>query len=202
MTTEEVIIAIVRVLGSLPVLVFPFWGALLAMLTDQSDLFMMNLIHAGGVRDYQTFDKALDQVYMLTFLIVALRWRGPARNIAVVLYVYRIAGVIVFETTQERDVLIFFPNVFEFWFVFVAGIKQFHREAPARGWSPELRGEEDGGRGLFPFRYSTGQLMVVLPVLTAVKLGQEYALHVARVFDGFTAVEAVQWVWRVVTPPW
>lgn len=52
MTTEELIIAVVRVLGSLPVLFFPFPGAIIAMVTDQSDLFLMNLIHGGGVRHY------------------------------------------------------------------------------------------------------------------------------------------------------
>lgn len=202
MTTEEVIIAIVRVLGSLPVLVFPFPGAIIAVLTDLSDLFLMNLLDEGGVRDYQEFDKWCDQVYMLTFLVVALRWEGRARNIAVVLYAYRLVGFVVFEVTQERDVLIFFPNVFEYWFIFVAGVKWFRREGdPARGSGPELRDREGEGT-LFPFRYSTGQLMIVLPVLTAAKLAHEYMLHVGQWFEDFTAVEAVEWIWRVVTPPW
>lgn len=197
MTTEEVIIAIVRVLGSLPVLWFPFPGAIIAVLTDLSDLFLMNLLDEGGVRDYQEFDKWCDQVYMLTFLVVALRWEGRARNIAVVLYAYRLVGFVVFEVTQERDVLIFFPNVFEYWFIFVAGVKWFGREAP-EALDPEVVPE----RGLFPFRYSTQQLMIVLPVLTAAKLAHEYMLHVGQWFEDFTAVEAVEWIWRVVTPPW
>src|SRR5207245_11495995 len=71
MTLEEIIIAVVRILGSLPVLWWPFPGAIIAMVVDLSDLFMMNLIHLGGVRDYQSFDKYLDQVYMATFLIVS-----------------------------------------------------------------------------------------------------------------------------------
>lgn len=198
MTTEELIIALVRVLGSLPVLIWPFPGAILAMLDDQSDLFLMNLIHAGGVRDYQEFDKLLDQVYMLTFLIVALRWHGIPRTIAVVLYVYRVIGVVTFEVTGARDILIVFPNLFEFWFVFVAALKFFHLEAqptdePAR---PERFA------GLVPFRYEPSQLATVIPVLLAVKLFQEYALHVGRWLDGFTAVEAVQAIWRFLTPPY
>jgi hypothetical protein len=195
-TTEEIIIAIVRVLGSLPVLVFPFPGAIVAVLTDLSDLFLMNLLHEGGVRDYQEFDKWCDQVYMLTFLAVAVRWEGRARAIAVVLYAYRLMGFVAFEITQERDLLILFPNVFEYWFIFVAGLKWFHREgipgeAPA-AWE----------RGLFPFRYTTPQLMIALPVITAAKLAHEYMLHVGQWFEGFTAVEAVEWIWRVITPPW
>ena len=194
MTTEEIIIAIVRVLGSLPVLFFPFPGAILAMLTDLSDLFMMNLLHEGGVRDYQEFDKWLDQVYMATFLIVALRWEPAPRKIAVGLYAYRMIGFVTFEVTQERDVLIFFPNVFEFWFVFVSGAKFFRLDQGT--W----RGDNESW--FVPFRYEARQLAVVLPLLLAAKLGQEYALHVGRWFDSFTAVEAMEWVWRVFTPPY
>ena len=123
MTTEEIIIAIYRVIGSLPVLVFPFPGAIFAMLVDNFDVLLKGTLDEGGVSDYHSFDKWLDLVYMVTFLIVALRWRGTPRNIAVGLFVYRMIGVVAFEVTENRDVLIFFPNLFEFWFVFVAGAK-------------------------------------------------------------------------------
>lgn len=192
MTTEEIIIAIVRMLGSLPVLVWPFPGAIIAILTDLSDLFLMDGLHLGGVDDYQSFDKWLDQVYMLTFLIVALRWQAAPRNIAVILYVYRLMGFAAFEITGERDILLAFPNVFEYWFVFVAGLKQFGFE----GSGPERL------RGLFPYRYTRSQLAVVLPVLLTAKLAHEYMLHVGRFFDDFTAFEAVEWIWRTLTPPY
>jgi hypothetical protein len=195
-TTEEIVIAIIRILGSLPVLIWPFPGAIIAMLTDQSDLFFMNLLHLGGIRDYQAFDKWLDQVYMLTFLIVALRWHGPARTIAVVLYVFRVTGDIAFEITGERAILFAFPNLFEFWFVFVAGIKHFHLESAAAE-RPETR-----LAGLFPFRYSRRQLAVVLPVLLTAKLAQEYVLHVARLLDDFTTFDAIKAIWRFLTPPY
>jgi hypothetical protein len=197
MTTEEIIIAIVRVLGSLPVLVWPFPGATIAILTDLSDLFLMDGLHFGGVRDYQSFDKWLDQVYMLTFLIVALRWQAAPRNIAVILYVYRLMGFAAFEITGERDILLAFPNVFEYWFVFVAGVKHFHLEAPE---SP--RPGHSRLAGLFPYRYTRSQLAIVLPVLLAAKLAHEYMLHVGRFFDDFTAFEAVEWIWRTLTPPY
>lgn len=197
MTTEEIIIAVVRVLGSLPVLAWPFPGAIIAILTDLSDLFLKDLLHLGGVRDYQAYDKWLDQVYMLTFLIVALRWQGTPRNIAIVLYAYRLIGFAAFEITEERDILLAFPNVFEYWFVFVAGIKHFHLEATVRqGPSP------DRLAGLLPYRYSMRQLAIVLPVLLVAKMAHEYSLHGARIFDDFTAIEAVEWIWRFLTPPY
>ena len=80
MSLEELIIAIVRVVGSLAVLKWAFVGGWAAILIDLSDLFLKNLLDLGGVSNYQAFDKWLDQVYMVAFLVVALRWKGPARN--------------------------------------------------------------------------------------------------------------------------
>jgi hypothetical protein len=169
----------VRLLGALPVLRWPFYGGLFAIAVDQSDLFMMNLIELGGVTDYQTFDKYLDQAYLLTFLIVAQRWEPAPRLIATGLYVYRFVGFIAFEFTQERAVLLFFPNLFEFWFLFVAGLNQFHLGGRLKG----------------------APLAGVLVSLLALKLFQEYAIHYARWLDSFTAVEAVTAVWRWLTRP-
>lgn len=215
MTTEEIIIAIVRILGSLPVLVWPFPGAIIAMLTDLSDLFLKDLLHLGGVNDYQSYDKWLDQAYMFAFLIVALRWQPAPRNIAIALYAYRLIGFAAFEATSERAILIAFPNLFEFWFVFVAGLKHFHLEASVgMGPSPDSAVGQ-GPRpdpapagpdhphlaNLIPFRYDHRQLAIVLPVLLAAKLGQEFTLHIGRFLDDFTAIEAVEWIWRFLTPP-
>jgi hypothetical protein len=192
-TTEEIIIAIYRILGSLPVLFFPFPGAIFAMLIDNFDVLLKGVLDEGGVGDYHTFDKWLDLVYMCTFFIVALRWQGPARNVAIVLFVYRLIGVAAFEITENRDVLIFFPNLFEFWFVFVAGIKFFRLD-------DRWQGEPRFG-GLVPFLYERGQMASVLVLMLAVKLPQEYMLHVSRWLDQFTAVETIEWFWRVLTPP-
>ena len=77
MTAEELIISAARIAGALLVLRWAFAGAVAAILIDFSDLFMMNLLDLGGVRNYQALDKWLDLAYMLTFLWVALRWSGP-----------------------------------------------------------------------------------------------------------------------------
>jgi len=179
MTTEMWIIAAVRVLGSLPVLRWPLWGAIFVLLVDLSDLFMMNLLHLGGVKGYQSFDKWLDQPYMLFFLIVSLRWEPALRNMAIGLYVFRAAGFIAFEVAGERDILIFFPNLFEVWFLLIAGMKEF---------SLDFRRDR--------FLVSTAAVL-----LLGIKMFQEYALHVGRWFDGFTAVEAVEAIWRFFTDP-
>jgi hypothetical protein len=176
-SAEEWVIAAIRVLGSLFVLRWAFAGALIAIAVDLSDLFLRAYLDLGGVSSYQAFDKWLDQVYMAAFLWVAWRWGGVPRAVAVALYAFRLAGFVVFEFTGERGLLIFFPNVFEFWFVFVAA---------QRHWWPR-------------FRYTAGRTGVAFFLLAAAKVFQEYALHVARWLDSFSARDVVDWVTAVFT---
>ena len=179
MSLEELIIAVVRIGGSLLVLRWSFVGGVIAVLVDFSDLFMKNLLDLGGVSDYQAFDKWLDQVYMLAFLAVSLRWRGPARTVAVALYAYRMIGFVAFEVTGNREVLLLFPNLFEFWFLFVAAL-------------PHVRPG---------FTFTKRNVAVVSGALLALKEFQEYTLHYARWLDSFTAVEAVAAIYNWLLSP-
>ena len=196
MSTGEIIIVIVRIIGSLPVLWWPFPGSIIAILTDGSDVFIRNLVGPDSVSNYHAFDKALDQIYMFTFLVVSLRWSTVPRNIAVGLYALRLTGVLIFEATGERDALWLFPNLFEFWFVFVAGIQFFGLEARKDDERESWLG------GLLPFRYSASQLGVAMAGVAALKLPIEYVLHTREWFDRFSAFEAVEWIWKTLTPPW
>jgi hypothetical protein len=178
MTAEMWLIAVVRLLGALPVLRWPFYGGVFALVVDQVDLFIMNIVDLGGVKGYQRFDKILDQAYLLTFLIVALRWQGYERGVAAGLYAFRFTGFVAFEITKSRGLLLWFPNLFEFWFVFVAARHQFKLDR----------------------RFTAPTLGVCVAMLFAIKVFQEYAIHHARWLDGFTAVEAVESIWAWVTP--
>lgn len=178
LTAEQVIIALMRIAGSLPVLRWPFWGALAVILVDLSDLFWMNVLDLGGVPDYQSFDKWLDLAYMATFLIVALRWTGLTRRVAIGLFMFRIAGDIIFEMTQARAVLLAFPNVFEFWFLFVVARDQFKPQ----------------------YKITVRRAVIWLLVLTAAKEFQEYALHLGKWFDEYTFLEFWGVLWRTLTP--
>jgi len=175
-TLEVIVIAAVRIAGSLPVLRWPLLGGLLAILVDLGDLLLMGVLDLGGVADYQSLDKWLDQFTLALFLIVALRWTGPARTISIALYSYRLAGFVLFELTGERALLLLFPNVFEFWFILVAAV-----------------GDERIAR------WSRGRLAASLLVLTLLKEVQEWALHGARLFDSISALEAIDLVWRRLT---
>lgn len=176
MTLEVLVIATIRIAGSLPALRWPLAGGVLAVLVDLSDLLLRDVLDLGGVGDYQSLDKWLDQVYLGVFLVVAWRWRGPARSIAVALYAYRLVGFVLFELTGERVVLVAFPNIFELWFLLVAAA-----------------GDERVAR------WSGARLAVVLLALTAVKELQEWAIHGARLFDGISSLEFLDLVHRTLT---
>ena len=137
---EAVVIGLIRVAGSLPVLRWAFVGGLIAVFTDLSDLFWREWLDLGGISNYQGWDKWLDQVYMGLFLVVALRsWTGWERRVAAWLFVYRLVGFAAFEAgLGDREILLFFPNVFEFWFLFVAS---------RRHWPRRLTGGVGGGGG-------------------------------------------------------
>lgn len=175
----KLIVATIRVLGALPVLRWAFVGAIIAILADASNVFLLDLLDMNAMGSYHQFDKWADQAYMLTFLIVALRWRGVPRNVAVGLYAYRLAGVVAFEATGVRALLLVFPNLFEFWFLFVASLPH---------WKPD-------------FTFSAQRVLSVTPLLLIAKECQEFVLHGARWLDRFTAVEAVQAVWHWFTAP-
>ena len=146
---------------------FNFFGAILVILIDFSDLFMMNLITLGGVRNYQFLDKFLDLFYIAYFLIIALRWEKLLRNISILLFVFRILGFVLFEFFQNRLILFIFPNVFEFWFL---GITLLF---------------------LLKSNITNRKIIIVLVVTTLLKMTQEYILHVWKVLDNYRAIDVL-----------
>ena len=177
MTLEVLIIGLIRIAGSLPVLRWPLAGGLLAIIVDLSDLLLRDVLDLGGIPDYQAFDKWIDQVYLGAFLVVALRWTGPERAIAVGLYLFRLVGFVAFELTGERALLLLFPNVFELWFLCVAAV---HRFRPGFVWRP-------------------APTVAVLAVLLAIKELQEWALHGARLFDSISSLDFLDMIRRWLT---
>jgi hypothetical protein len=177
LTLEVLVIGAIRILGSLPVLRWPFAGGLFAIFVDLSDLLLRDTLDLGGIPDYQAFDKWMDQFYLFLFLVVALRWSGIERTVAVVLYVFRLVGFVLFEMSGERWLLLVFPNVFELWFLVIAGI---HAARPGWDWRP------------------SGVAFVLVACL-AVKEVQEWALHGARLFDGISSLEFLDNVRRWIT---
>jgi len=165
-----------RVATALPVLRWPLAGGLLAIGGDLADLLLRDLLGIGSL-DYQLLDKLLDQVYLLLFLVVALRWEGVERRVSIALFGFRLVGSALFLLTDERVVLLLFPNVFEPWFLLVALLHHRRR----------------------PFEWTGSRLAAALAGVTALKLVQEWALHGARVFNGISSLEFLDGMRRWLT---
>jgi hypothetical protein len=160
---------LVRVLGSLPVLRWPLAGSILAIVLDLSDLAMFTYLGLGWPPDYQRWDKAADLAYMVMFLVVTRRWRNPEKSIAAALFGLRMVGLAGFEWTDQRWLLVLFPNAFEFWFVFVAARDHFRPD----------------------FVLTGRRAAWAVAAVTALKLPQEYLLHVNRTLDRYALGDVV-----------
>jgi hypothetical protein len=88
-------------------------------------------------------------------------------------------GFAAFEATGERAILIAFPNLFEAWYLLVAGVKEFRID----------------------IRRQRPLVIAAAAALITLKFFQEYALHVGKWLDGFTAIEAVEAIWEWLTGP-
>jgi hypothetical protein len=156
-----------RLIVPLLILKKPLAGGIIAMLLDALDVVIVEWFGPGGMGDhYHSLDKVLDLYYLGLEAWVALTWTESLPRItAIVLFLYRVVGVILFEITGSRSLLFIFPNLFEHWFLFYL----------FRNW-------------LFPgLRLDTWRRIAMwLVILYIPKLGQEYLLHVA---------EAQPWDW-------
>ncbi len=142
------------------ILKWPLAGMIAAAVADTTDVIILALLKSGAFEDYTIADKLLDTYTLLFALIVALRWDNSiVKRACVALFLYRVIGIIVLVSTNERWVLFAFPSVFDFFFVYhLVTIR----------WFPDL--EVDSYR----------DLIIVLALLLAMKLFQEYVLHVAQ----------------------
>jgi hypothetical protein len=178
-------VGLYRIAGSLLVLRWPFWGGVAAVVCDLLDLLLFDLFRTyggwPGFGGYQAFDKWADQVYLAAFLVIAVQdFPVGARRVAGALWVFRFIGFIGFEAGWlPRDALIVFPNLFEFWFLAVAFTLRY---VPG-------------------FRWTASRIGVALAGLLGLKLVQEWALHVGRLFDEQTFLGALGSAWQAITAP-
>ena len=120
---------------------------------------------------------------------------------------FRLLGFVVFELTGSRDVLLFFPNLFEFWFVFCAARRHFGWEdriplglkVPVMSMPVTPAGPGTTAAAVAVERWNMALILPVVALVVA-KLVQEYAIHHERWLDNITAVDAVESIWRFVVP--
>ncbi len=159
----SVIVIALRLVVPLTILRWPLGGAILSMVLDASDVILVDgIARVLGERGefgpfYAQIDKWLDTWYLTLELIVTRRWPEPMlRQAALLTYVWRLAGVVAFEATAYRPLLLLFPNLFENFYLYVLVVRR---------WLPRL------------LPRTLVQLAVVLGVLLVPKLIQEWVLH-------------------------
>lgn len=159
---DIVFVAVVAARFLVPLLIprFPFPAIVAALVIDAAD---QTIFSALGTEpdNYQGYDKALDVYYLTIAYISTVRnWTdGPAFRVSQFLWYYRLVGVVAFELSGARALLIIFPNTFEYFFIFYEAVRI--RYEPSR---------------LTP-RHVLG---AALAIWVVVKLPQEWWIHIAQ----------------------
>ncbi|WP_328521054.1 hypothetical protein [Kribbella sp. NBC_00359] len=122
---------------------------------------------------YQSYDKAMDVFYLSIAYLASLRnWTHPgAVKISRFLFFFRQIGVVAFELTGARALLLLFPNTFEYFFIAYEGVRT--RRNPLR----------------YSFKF---WVIVAAAIWIFVKLPQEYWIHIAQL-DLTDTIRDVPW---------
>jgi len=154
--------AVVFVRFVLPLFIpkFPLPAILACLIVDAVDQSIFSAYTHLDLTGYQSYDKALDIFYLSMAMLTTLRsWSSrPAVEIARTLFYLRLIGVAIFEKSGWRPSLLLFPNAFEYFFI----LYEFVRSR----WNPAHR--------------STLFFIAAATLCWAIKLPQEYWIHIAR----------------------
>ena len=117
---------------------FPLPAILVAMIIDAADQTIFQNLTNLNLDNYQSYDKALDVYYLAIAYLSTLRdWTSrPAVRVARFLYFYRLIGVVAFELSGWRALLMIFPNTFEYFFIAYEAYRLFWNPARVtmRSW--------------------------------------------------------------------
>jgi len=140
---------------------FPLPGILACFLADAVDQSVFQSFTRLSLIGYQGYDKALDIFYLCIALLTTYRnWVSyPALQIGTLLFYFRIVGVLSFEITDWRPLLVWFPNTFEYFFIFYELLRS--------RWIPSRRSARF---------YAVSAAVIWI----GIKIPQEYWIHVAQ----------------------
>jgi hypothetical protein len=140
---------------------FPLPAVVAALVLDAADQTIFQNQTTLDLAGYQTYDKALDIYYLTIAYISTMRnWGGGfAFSVAQFLWYYRLVGVVLFEFTQARWLLLVFPNTFEYYFIAIEAYKT----------------------GRNHLRLTKRQILLIAgSIWVFIKLPQEYWIHIAK----------------------
>ncbi|MBT0993866.1 hypothetical protein KIN34_06145 [Cellulomonas sp. DKR-3] len=180
---------------------FPLPAILAALVVDGVDKSLFEAFTDLDLENYQSYDKALDVYYLaVAYLAVLRNWRDRfSVGVVAALWYYRLVGVLAFELTDARWLLVVFPNTFEYVVIAI--------EVVRTRWDQR--------------RMSGAAVLGLAAVIwVVVKLPQEWWIHVAQrdvtdelgkrpwvgvllVVLGVTAAVVVRRLWsRLPRPDW
>ena len=164
MSGDELIFVAVLVLRlGVPLLIprFPLPAILAALVIDAADQTVFQNYTDLNLDSYQGYDKALDVYYLTVAYLSTIRnWADPfAFRTVQFLWYYRLVGVLLFELTGSRALLIIFPNTFEYFFIAYEFVRLW--------WNPA--------------RLTRRQVLTTAAMICIfIKLPQEWWLHIAQ----------------------
>ena len=163
MSDQMIFLVVVGFRLGIPLLIFrfPLPAIVASLVLDAADQTIFQNNTNLDLTNYQGYDKALDVYYLaIAYLSTFRNWTDPfAARTAQFLWYYRLLGVMLFELTQARALLIIFPNTFEYFFIAY--------EVVRLAWNPARLGRRKViGMAAFIWIF--------------IKLPQEWWLHIAQ----------------------
>lgn len=121
-----IVVAVLRLAIPLTIFRWPFWGGIASAVVDSIDVILIYLMDLGDFKDYHGTDKFLDTYFLVIMAFYSWRnWKGAERNVSLWLFSWRMIGFIAFEITGVRWLLLVFPNIFLWIWVFIAWRNRF-----------------------------------------------------------------------------
>ena len=140
---------------------FPLPSIIAALVIDAVDQTVFQQFTNLDLAGYQTYDKALDIYYLTIAYVSTMRnWGGGfAFKVGRFLWYYRLIGVVIFEQTQYRWLLLVFPNTFEYYFIAIEAIRLRYN----------------------PLAFAHKRIIAIAAAIWIfIKLPQEWWIHVAK----------------------
>lgn len=109
-------VTVLRILSALTILRYPLAGFVLSLEVDKWDWFWLGMGDQSPAAQevYQHWDKSVDLICLGIAAIVVLKWPDTrAKVLALGSFAWRSIGLAVYFATDQRWLLIIFPNVFE-----------------------------------------------------------------------------------------
>ena len=150
-----------RLLVPLAIPRYPIPAGIAALVIDAVDQTVFQTLTKLNLAGYQGYDKALDIYYLsIEYLSTLRNWANLyAFDMSRFLYYFRLVGVLLFELLHVRALLLFFPNTFEYFFLFY--------EAVRLRWNPR--------------RLSQAAVIgAAFFIWVFIKIPQEYWIHIAQ----------------------